>query len=111
MKGWLCSMNCAYIRRKQIMEIHWNEKADKPQFELIVEGKKEGEMTFYPSGPGKFTIDHTEVFPGNEGKGYGKLLVEAGVAKARELHVKIQAICPYAAKVIEKNSAFHDILF
>lgn len=93
------------------MEIVWNEQVAKPIFELFEDGVKQGEMTFFPAGPGKYIIDHTEVFPGNEGKGYGKALVEAGVAKALEMGVKIQAICPYALRMIEKNPDLKTILF
>jgi len=41
-------------------------------FNIDVDGKHEAMMTFVFAGEDKIIIDHTEVKPGNEGKGFGK---------------------------------------
>lgn len=87
----------------------YNEK--NGTFYLEENGKRQAEMTYVFAGSAKFIIDHTEVFPGNEGKGLGKQLVKAAVDFAREKGFKILPICPYAKKVIEKSSEYADVLF
>ncbi len=44
----------------------------KGYFYVSVNGKQEGKMTFVFAGNDKIIIDHTEVNPGNNGKGFGK---------------------------------------
>ena len=41
-------------------------------FYIDVNGNHEAMMTFVFAGEDKIIIDHTEVKPGNEGKGFGK---------------------------------------
>ncbi len=79
-------------------------------FYITVDGKTEGKMTFVFAGPDKIIIDHTEVNPGNNGKGFGKKLVEKGVEYAREKNLKIIPLCPFAKKVIDKTVGFQDVL-
>lgn len=88
--------------------LDYNER--KGVFTLIVDGKTEGKMTFVFAGPSKMIIDHTEVNPGNNGKGYGKKLVASGVAFAREKNIKIIPLCPFAKKVFDKTSEYQDVL-
>ncbi|MDB5008004.1 MAG: hypothetical protein JWQ84_1954 [Mucilaginibacter sp.] len=68
-------------------------------------------MHYIFSGPGKMIIDHTEVNEAYEGKGLGRQLVKAGVEYAREHHMKILPLCPYAKKVMDSTPAFADVLF
>ncbi|MCG3164580.1 MAG: putative protein YjdJ [Bacteroidia bacterium] len=87
----------------------YNEK--NGTFYLEENGKRQAEMTYVFAGPSKFIIDHTEVFPGNEGKGFGKQLVNAAANFAREKGFKILPVCPYAKKVMEKTPEYADVLF
>ena len=41
-------------------------------FYIEIDGKQEALMTFVFAGDNKIIIDHTEVNPGNNGKGFGK---------------------------------------
>lgn len=86
-----------------------NEK--KGVFYIEENGNRIATMTYTFAGPDKFIIDHTEVNPGNEGKGLGKLLVKAGVDFAREHHYKIMPLCPYAKAVFDKTTEYKDVLF
>ena len=67
-------------------------------------------MTFVFAGPNKIIIDHTEIFPGNEGKGLGKKIVSKAVETAREKQWKVIPLCPFAKKVIDKTPEFQDVL-
>jgi len=59
---------------------------------------------------GNMIIEHTEVDPSLKGQGVGFELVSAAVKQARAQQFKIQAECPYAAAVLKKTTAFHDVL-
>ena len=57
-------------------------------FSLEINGKTEAKMTFVFAGTDKIIIDHTEVNPGNNGKGLGKKMVAAAVEMARKKNLK-----------------------
>ena len=82
----------------------------KGQFFVSVDGKQEGKMTFVFAGEDKIIIDHTEVKPGNEGKGFGKKMVVKAVEFAREKGIKIIPLCPFAKSVFDKTPEFRDVL-
>lgn len=82
----------------------------KGNFYVSVDGKQEGKMTFVFAGNDKIIIDHTEVNPGNNGKGYGKKMVAKAVEYAREKNIKIIPLCPFAKKVFDKTPEFKDVL-
>lgn len=82
----------------------------KGYFYVSVDEKQEGKMTFVFAGNDKIIIDHTEVNPGNNGKGYGKKMVAKAVEYAREKNIKIIPLCPFAKKVFDKTPEFRDVL-
>jgi predicted GNAT family acetyltransferase len=76
------------------------------------DGDKEIALMHYTfAGPGKMIIDHTKVNDEDEGKGLGHQLVKAGVEYARENHLKILPLCPFAKKIFDITPAFADVLF
>jgi predicted GNAT family acetyltransferase len=79
-------------------------------FYIDVEGKHEAMMTFVFAGDDKIIIDHTEVHPGNEGKGFGKKMVLKAVEYARENNIKIIPLCPFAKSVFDKTPEIKDVL-
>lgn len=79
-------------------------------FYIDVDGKNEAMMTFVFAGADKIIIDHTEVKPGNEGKGFGKKMVSKAVEYARENNIKIIPLCPFAKSVFDKVAEFRDVL-
>ena len=83
---------------------------NKGTFYIEVEGKQEAMMTFVFAGEDKIIIDHTEVNPGNEGKGFGKKMVLKAVEFAREKGIKILPLCPFAKSVFDKTPEFRDVL-
>lgn len=79
-------------------------------FHIEEAGRQIAKMTYVWAGEAKFIIDHTEVDPSQEGKGIGKLLVNAAVEFARKNHYKVVPLCPYAKRVLTKTDEFQDIL-
>ena len=91
-------------------EVKLNINDKKGFFYIDVDGKQEGKMTFVFAGEHKIIIDHTEVNPGNEGKGFGKKMVVKAVEYARENGIKIVSLCPFAKSVFDRTSEFSDVL-
>ena len=83
---------------------------NKGAFYIEIEGIQEAMMTFVYAGEDKIIIDHTEVNPGNEGKGFGKKMVTKAVEFAREKGIKIVPLCPFAKSVFDKTPEFTDVL-
>ena len=83
---------------------------NKGAFYIEVEGIQEALMTFVFAGEDKIIIDHTEVNPGNEGKGFGKKMVLKAVEFAREKGIKIVPLCPFVKSFFDKTSEFRDVL-
>ena len=90
------------------VQLHTTEK--NGYFYIEVDGVMQAQMTFVFAGPERIIIDHTEVQPGNEGKGYGKKMVSASVDYAREKHIKIIPLCPFAKSVFDRVPEFRDVL-
>jgi predicted GNAT family acetyltransferase len=63
-------------------------------FNLYENGVKQGEMVIRVKDD-RLTVYHTEVFPGNEGKGFAKQLLADMVAYAREHHLKVVPLCAF----------------
>ena len=91
-------------------EVQLKIDGNKGFFYIEIEGKQEAMMTFVFAGEDKIIIDHTEVNPGNEGKGLGKKMVAKAVEYARENKVKIIPLCPFAKSVFDKVPEFRDVL-
>ncbi len=91
-------------------EVKLNIEGNKGYFHIDVDGKQEAKMTFVFVGDKQIIIDHTEVHPGNEGKGFGKQMVTKAVEWARENGIKIIPLCPFAKSVFDKVPAFRDVL-
>ncbi len=90
------------------VQITINDK--RGYFYIDIDRKRVAWMIFDFVGEDKMIIEHTEVNPGNEGKGLGKKLVTKAVEFARKKGIKIIPICPFAKKVFEKTPEFGDVL-
>lgn len=92
------------------MEIQQTSNETRGELTAFIEGEKAGLMTYSWAGADKFIIDHTEVNPAFGGKGVGKELVLAAVKFARENHLKIIPLCPFAKATFERNPDWQDVL-
>jgi predicted GNAT family acetyltransferase len=90
------------------VQLHLTEK--NGYFYIEDQGIIQAQMTFIFAGPERIIIDHTEVQPASEGKGYGKQMVSAAVDFAREKHIKILPLCPFAKSVFDRTPEFRDVL-
>jgi predicted GNAT family acetyltransferase len=80
-------------------------------YKAMEEGIEAGRLQYTWISENKFSIDHTEVDPDFGGKGIGKQLVLEAVKMAREKHLKIVPICPFAQRLFEKTKEFQDVIF
>lgn len=92
----------------EIIELEYNEK--KGLFYIEINGKVEAKMTFIFAGEHQIIIDHTEVSTGNNGKGFGKKMLQKTVEFAREKGISILPLCPFAKSVFDKTPEFRDVL-
>lgn len=92
------------------MIIKHDHSTTKGIFEAVEEGVKIGEMTYSVAGENKIIIDHTEVNPEIKGQGVGKILLGKAVEFARDQHLKIIPLCPFAKRMFEKDVDIRDVL-
>ncbi len=92
------------------MELEHVESETKGIFQLLDGSTRVGELTYVWAGKDMFIIDHTEVSETHEGQGLGKRLVDAAVGFARDKHVKILPLCPFAKKVFDRSPELRDVL-
>lgn len=92
------------------MEVLHKTFDHKGAFVAQSDSKKAGEMTYSKAGETMFIIDHTEVEPEFSGQGVGKKLVLAAVDFARENHLKILPLCPFAKATFNKDTSIQDVL-
>lgn len=93
------------------MDILHKNNGKNGMFYVEENGEVLAEMTYVWSGADKLIIDHTGVSEVLKGKGVGKMLVKSAVDMARDKHVKILPICPFAKSEFEKNPVYNDVLF
>lgn len=92
------------------MEVTQVESGAKGAFEAFDNDTKAGEMTYTWAGNDKIIIDHTDVDPAFGGRGVGKEMLMAVVDFAREKHIKVMPLCPFAKSVFDKNPDIKDVL-
>jgi len=92
------------------MDIQQINHETKGVFKAVEDGKEAGAMTYSWAGESKMIIDHTEVNPEFKGRGVGNQLLQAVVAYAREHHIKIIPLCPFAKSVFDKKAEIRDVL-
>ncbi len=68
------------------------------------------ELVYSMSSPEKMVIEHTEVSDELKGKNVGLQLVSTAVDYARDHHIKIIPLCPFAKSVIAKRPDMQDVL-
>ena len=74
------------------------------EFVLRIDGERLGFLE-YTSGDGVMRIEYVEVAAELRGSGFGRQLVEAAVAHARENQMRVVPICSYARMVISRDPA------
>ena len=83
---------------------------DRGTFDLTIDGRKLGFLSYSLDGADEMVVDYVQVDPSLRGKGMGEQLVRAGVEWARANGRKITPICSYARAVMKRTVEFHDVL-
>jgi predicted GNAT family acetyltransferase len=92
------------------MEILQQDDGEKGMFFIGEPTHTLAKMTYVWAGNDRIIIDHTEVGPELAGKGAGKQMVQKAVEFAREKHIKIIPLCPFAKSVFDKVAEYRDVL-
>ncbi|WP_110927121.1 GNAT family N-acetyltransferase [Bacillus massiliglaciei] len=85
-------------------------KQGEGNFYVEEEGEKLAEISYFSSGDGEITVDHTEVSEKLRGQKVGNQLVERLVEYAREENVKVVPICSFAQVQFTKHPEYQDVL-
>ena len=93
------------------MKIIHKQSDTKGAFEAFNDEGKMGEMTYSKAGDSMIIIDHTFVDEKFRGQNIARQLLDTTVAFVRENRLKIKPLCPYAKRVMEKETErFKDVL-
>lgn len=92
------------------MEIKHVQIVSGGYFSAEKEDRNAGRINYSLSGDSIITIEHTEVNQEFQGQGVGQDLVKNAVEYARDNNFKIISQCPYAKKILKKNSDYEDVL-
>jgi predicted GNAT family acetyltransferase len=68
-----------------------------------------GVMVMSRLSPDRLLIEHTQTFPGFEGRGIGKRLVIAGIEWARANGQQLMPLCPFARQVFDRFPEYADV--
>lgn len=92
------------------MKVEQFNQENKGFFKASDQDQQAGRMTYSWAGKDKFIIDHTEVNPKFKGQGVGSQLLDTAVAYAREHHLKIIPLCPFAKSQFDRREDIRDVL-
>ena len=92
------------------MLITHKHEDNKGAFVVVVDGNIMAEMIYFKPFENKMVIEHTEVSEELKGQNIGFQLVQAAVDYARQHHIKITPLCPFAYSVFKKKPDFQDVL-
>jgi len=93
------------------MEVKHEKRSGKGIFYIEENGERIANLLYIFKNDTTFSIEHTLVNHGYEGKGLAKALLNAAIAFARENAYKIIPVCPYAKKVMEGVETYADVLY
>jgi len=93
------------------MNIQQEEHNNRGRFFLNENGEDRAEMIYSRASDEVIIIEHTEVDPSLKGQGVANLLLDRLVEWARENHLRILPLCPFAKVVMErKKDQYADVL-
>jgi predicted GNAT family acetyltransferase len=83
-----------------------NEEARR--FELYINGLRA--LLTYGLSPGRIVLLHTEVPQAFEGHGLAAKLTRFALEFAREKHLRVVPLCPYASSFIRRHTEYQDLI-
>jgi predicted GNAT family acetyltransferase len=94
----------------QAHPVEHHEAGSRGAFFVTRGGQRIAEMTYSRTNPTLILIDHTDVDESLKGQGVGRQLLDTLVAWARETHIKVIAVCPFAKAQFDKDASIRDVL-
>jgi predicted GNAT family acetyltransferase len=92
------------------MEIQQEDNGNRGEFYVTRDGSRVARMVYSWRGTDRMIIEHTEVGEVLKGQGAGRQMVMKAVEFAREKHIKIVPLCPFARTVFDKTAEIRDVL-
>ncbi len=92
------------------MEVKHRQNGKEGVFYIEVDHTEIGIMHYKLSEANNMVIDHTAVDRAYEGRGFGRELIMAGGGYAREHHIKIIPLCPFAKNIFDDTPELADVL-
>jgi predicted GNAT family acetyltransferase len=84
------------------MAVEVRDNPREHRFEIYDDGVRAG-LADYSISAGLMSLTHTETLPEFSGRGLAKQLITFALGQAREQHLQVLPICPYALRVITEN--------
>jgi predicted GNAT family acetyltransferase len=83
---------------------------DARRYEARIDGELAGFAT-YMRTPDMIVFVHTEVESAHEGRGVGSTLARTALDEARELGLRVVALCPFVDGWIKRHPEYEDLRF
>lgn len=81
---------------------------EQKRFELLVDNEVIGFAAYEDTGE-MLVFTHTEIQPGNEGKGYAGTLIQYALDEVRQREILALPVCPFVQGWIEKHPDYRDL--
>lgn len=81
---------------------------EKSRYEIVVDEETVGFAAYEDTGT-MLVFTHTEIEPGNEGKGYAGTLIQAALDDVREREMLALPTCPFVQSWIGKHPDYQDL--
>lgn len=81
---------------------------DRSRYEIREDGALLG-FAAYRRSDGRIVFTHTEIEPGNEGKGVGSTLVRRALDDVRARELPVEARCPFVSGWMAKHPEYLDL--
>ena len=99
-----------FIPQNEMTRIDREDDGRRGRFVIYEDELYAGEMTYEWQDARTIIVDHTGVESYFGGKGYGRLLIGAGVDFARREGLKIVPVCSFVRKSFERDASLADVM-
>ena len=99
-----------FIPQNEMTRIDREDDGRRGRFVIYEDELYAGEMTYEWQSTKTIAVDHTGVEKCFGGKGYGRLLIDAGVDFARREGLKIVPVCSFVRKSFERDASLADVM-
>lgn len=91
------------------MEIAVTELPDEDRYEVHVDNRPAGILTYRPEGDA-IALLHTEVQPEYGGQGVGGRLVRGALDDLRGRGIRVIPLCPFVSSYIKRHQEYVDLV-